>query len=86
MTRTEAPPIVRQIVNRCHVGDSDRQVIRYFISRLKHGYATWRTLTRAERKQWLGWIVATHAENRGLYRDVMRGGRGAKGDTHVPMP
>lgn len=67
MTRTEAPPIVRQIVNRCHVGDSDRQVIRYFISRLKHGYATWRTLTRAERKQWLGWIVATHAENRGLY-------------------
>lgn len=69
------PAIVRQIVNRRHVGDSNRTVIRYFVSRLKQGYATWRTLPRAERKQWLQWIVAAHAENRGLYAYVMGGCR-----------
>lgn len=71
--RSEAPSIVRQIVGRRHVGDSNRTVIRYFISRLKRGYATWAGMPRAERKQWLRWVVEAHAENRGLYTFVMRG-------------
>lgn len=69
----EPPAIVRQIVNRCHVGQSNRAVICYFISRLKHGHATWHTLSRVERKAWLRHVVAAHAENRGLYAYVMGG-------------
>jgi len=74
-SNSKAPAIVRQIVSRCHVGDSNRKVIRYFISRLKHGYATWHALPRAERKQWLAWVIQVHAENRGLYDYVMGGCR-----------
>jgi len=70
-----APAIVRQIVGRCHVGDSNRAVIRYFISRLRHGYATWASMPKAERRQWLGWIIETHRSNRALYRYVMGGCR-----------
>jgi hypothetical protein len=69
------PAIVRQIVGRCHVGQSDRAVIRYFVSRLKHGYATWRALPVTERKTWMRHIIRAHAENRGLYFYVMGGSR-----------
>jgi hypothetical protein len=72
---TPPPAIVRQIVDRCHVGQSNRAVIRYFVSRLKHGHATWRALPVAERKQWLRWVIAAHAANRGLYSYVMGGCR-----------
>jgi cytochrome c-type biogenesis protein CcmH/NrfF len=65
------PPIVSQIVDRCYVGQSNRQVIRYFISRLKHGYRTWAKMPRNERRQWLVWVIACHADNRKLYREVM---------------
>jgi len=68
------PPIVRQIVNRCHVGQSHRSVIRYFVSRLKAGYRTWARLPRAERRQWMAWVIQTHESNRALYRQVMGGG------------
>jgi hypothetical protein len=76
MTTNESKPVpytVTSIVGRCHVGESNRKVIRYFISRLKRGYKTWHALPKAERKQWLKWIVQAHAENRGLYNYVMRG-------------
>ena len=69
------PCMVTQIVGRCHVGQSNRSVIRYFVSRLKSGYATWRTLNRKDRKQWLLWIITEHAENRATYRYVMGGAR-----------
>lgn len=70
-----APHIVRIIVGRRHVGESNRRVIRYFISRLKAGYATWKGIPRAERRQWLRWVIEVHAENRGLYNYVMGGGQ-----------
>jgi hypothetical protein len=76
MTTNESKPVpytVTSIVGRCHVGHSNRQVIWYFISRLKDGYNTWRVVPKAERKQWLRWIVQAHAENRSLYNHVMRG-------------
>jgi len=69
----KAPSIVRQIVGRCHVGQSDRAVTRYFVSRLKRGYATWHAIPRHERRQWLQWVIAAHADNRRLYRAVMSG-------------
>ena len=74
-SKRSAPHIVRILVGRCHVGQSNRRVIRYFISRLKRGYQTWAQMPRDERKQWLRWVVAAHAENRGLYSYVMGGGR-----------
>jgi hypothetical protein len=69
----EIPSIVRQIVGRRHVGESNFAVIRYFVSRLKRG--AWRALPREERKQWLRWVIAAHAANRQLYRYVMGGCR-----------
>ena len=39
------PSIVTMIVGRCHVGESNRAVIRYFVSRLKRG--AWQKLSRA---------------------------------------
>jgi hypothetical protein len=68
---TEIPSIVEMIVGRCHVGESNRAVIRYFVSRLKRG--AWRKMPRAERKQWLTWVIRAHANNRALYRYVMNG-------------
>jgi hypothetical protein len=65
------PAIVSQIVDQCHVGQSNRKVFRYFISRLNHGYATWRTLPREQRHQWLVWVIQCHADNRTLYHSVM---------------
>lgn len=73
MTYTDVPSIVHHIVGRCHVGESHRHVIRFFVSRLKHGYTTWRGLSRLERKQYLAWIVEAHNANRALYSAVMRG-------------
>mgnify|MGYP003668284765 CR=1 FL=1 len=67
-------PMIRQIVDRCHVGDSHLTVIRYFVSRLKTGHATWLTLDRRTRRDWICQIVARHNENQELYRDVMKGG------------
>jgi hypothetical protein len=71
--RRTAPSIVHQIVDRRHVGESNREVIRYFISRLRDGMATWRTMSRAERKKWLRWVIKAHGENRALYQKVMKG-------------
>jgi hypothetical protein len=80
--QTKVPYMVESIVGRCHVGESNRRVIRYFISRLKRpAYKTWRTLSRAERKQYMRWIIAAHAANRGLYMHVMGGSQGFTGRT-----
>ena len=72
-TAGEFPHMVRSIVGRCHVGQSNRAVIRYFISRLREGYKTWSAVSRSERKRYMRWIVEAHAENRKLYRSVMNG-------------
>jgi hypothetical protein len=66
-------PIVRMVVDRCHVGDSNRRVIRYVISRLKKKHRGFRAMSRSQRRDLLRQIVTVHTENRELYRDVMRG-------------
>jgi hypothetical protein len=60
-------------VGRVHVGKSNPQAIRYFVSRLKRG--EWRKLSRQDRKKWLRWLIQAHADNRSLYQFVMGGGR-----------
>lgn len=71
--------IVRQIVGRCHVAQSDLSVIRYVVSRLKAGRETFLAMPRLSRKVFLKQIVACHRANRDEYDFVMRGGKGYPG-------
>ena len=68
---SEIPSIVFLIVGRCHVGESNTKVIRYFVSRLKPG--AWRKLSREERKAVLRHVLHAHDVNRALYHAVMTG-------------
>lgn len=63
--------MVNQIISRCHVGQSNRAVIKYLVSRFKRG--AWRSLSRAERKKWMREAIRCHARNRRLYVAVMTG-------------
>jgi hypothetical protein len=65
--------MVRQIVNRCNVGDSNLDVIKYLVSRLrKPSFATWLTIDKDERKRMMRDAIAIHAENRKIYLYVVR--------------
>ena len=65
--------IVTQIVDRCHVADSMRDVLRYVISRMKDGKRTWRGLSRHERRAIVSEMCKRHRANRDLYDYVMKG-------------
>ena len=65
--------MIRQIVNRCHVSESNRKVIRYVISRLKNGYKTWQAASKVDRRYVMETAIKIHKENRDLYYDVMSG-------------
>ncbi len=58
-------------MDRCHVGDSNRTVLRYLISRIKGKYRGWIAMPRDKRKAIMAEVVRVHAENRGLYSFVM---------------
>ena len=65
-------PIVKQIIDRdCHVGISNRQVMKHVISRLKHGWRTFRQMPREDRKDLLRQCVERHHQNRQEYVAVM---------------
>lgn len=63
--------MIRMLVGRCHVGESNRSVIRYVKSRFKRG--AWRKLPRYRRKEIMREAIRCHAENRELYGAVMTG-------------
>jgi hypothetical protein len=63
--------ILRTIVGRCHVGDSNREVLEYAKSRLKP--KAWREMPLSKRVTFARLCRQFHAENRDLYRVVMRG-------------
>lgn len=66
-------PIIRQIIDRdCHAGWSNREVIRHVISRLKGKYRTFRAMPRDDRRWFMRQCLQVHADNRQLYREVMR--------------
>jgi hypothetical protein len=63
--------MIDQIVSRCHVGQSNRQVIKYFRSRLKCG--AWSKLSREQRKDIIRQVIQCHSGNQDLYRAVVSG-------------
>jgi hypothetical protein len=65
--------VIRRIVDRCNVGMSNREVIRYVISRLRQGYKTWASLPRKDRRKIMQTCIAQHRSNRELYRTVVGG-------------
>lgn len=65
--------IIRHIVQRCNVGMTNREVIRYTISRLKHKEKTFYAMPKHDRKEFMRICIREHAENRQLYKDVMQG-------------
>ena len=67
-------PILRQIVDRCHVSISNRELIKYMISCLTHKRQTWLTLEREVRKEIMNQAIDQHELNKGVYQMVMRGG------------
>lgn len=67
--------MLRMLVDRCHVGESNRAVIRYVVSRLrKPHWKTFRGMPREARREMMRAVIRIHAENRELYAQVMRGG------------
>lgn len=63
--------ILRTIVGRCHVADTNRQVLEYAKSRLKP--KAWREMPLSKRVTFARLCRQIHSENRELYRVVMRG-------------
>ena len=67
-------PIIRQIIDRdCHVGTPYRRVVRHVASRLNGGWATFKGLSREDRRTFIVECCARHWENRDLYRAVAKG-------------
>lgn len=82
-----AHPIVRQIIDRdCHVAMPHRNVIRHVISRLKNGYATFRGLSKTDRRRLLEDCIRVHDDNRSLYQFVMTGSRRRSSKRRQGMP
>lgn len=65
--------LIRQIVDRCHVGESNRAVIRYMASRIKGGVRGFLKLPRATRKSLMRQAFTRHKHNLQEYIMVMRG-------------
>lgn len=63
--------MIRQIVGRCHVSDSNLRVIRYVLSRLRNGFKTFKAWPRNERRKFLRLVVKEHAANKRLFSEVM---------------
>ena len=83
MSKAGTDPIIRQIVGRCHVADSNLRVIRYVVSRLRDGKRTFLAMSREKKRALLGQTIACHAENRELYGWVMSGRHGYVGGRRV---
>jgi hypothetical protein len=66
-------PYIRQIVNRCHVSQSNLSVIKYVISRLKNKYKTWKALNRETRRKAMQQTIEAHKQNKNQYYKVMSG-------------
>ena len=64
-------PIVRQIVDRCHVADSFRKVLRYMISRMQGG--AWKACSKKVKRALWKDMVKAHENNQKLYNFVTKG-------------
>jgi len=55
------------------VSESNRRVIRYFISKLRNGHAAFRAIPRQQRHFLMRQVITVHEANQDLYLKVMRG-------------
>jgi hypothetical protein len=65
--------IIRQIVGRVHVGDSDDSVVEYAKSRLAEG--AWASMSTVDQRAFVREVKRVHAANRKTYQQVMTGRR-----------
>jgi hypothetical protein len=75
MKATKPSAIVCQIVGRRHVSESNLQVIRYVVSRLRRKHATFAGMPRKDRRAFLRQVITAHQDNRAMYVAVMGGTR-----------
>lgn len=70
---------VHFLVNKCHVSMTNREVIKFIISKIKGKYKGWRALPRDRRKYIMRAAIQYHRENFEVYAIVMGGttGRGS---------
>ncbi len=77
--RRDVHPIIRQIIERdCHVGESNRVVIRHVISKLRDGYTTFRRMEASDRREFIEQCLSVHRANIKLYVEVMAGSPATK--------
>lgn len=64
--------IIGMIVDRdCHVGMTNKKVIRHVISRLKNKESTFWEMTKEDRRYFMLTCIKEHEQNQKLYRQVM---------------
>ena len=69
-------PIIRQIIDRdCHVAESNRNVVRHVVSKLRYGYESLRAMSKADRRKFIEQCVVHHRRNYKEYVEVMSGFR-----------
>ena len=71
MTKSDFKSALRSIIARCHVADSQADVLKYAQSRLKKGH--WEKQTPEYQKAFAQACAELHEENRNLYTSVMKG-------------
>jgi len=77
-------PIIRQVIDRdCHVGESNRTVVRHVISKLKNGYESFRSMPSVDRRCFIDQCIFQHRRNRKEYVEVMSGFTRTTGESHA---
>ena len=66
-------PMVRHVVDRCHVADRYSDVLRELVSTVRGKKRGWRAASRQQRRLATAMVVWQHNENLRLYWEVMRG-------------
>lgn len=64
-------PYIRQIIDRCHVSQSNKSIIKYLVSRMKEKHKGWLKNPKDKRKLAMKQAIHVHNQNKDLYRKVM---------------
>lgn len=62
--------IITMIVDRCHLDDTFRQVIRSVVGSMREGHKTFRSLPKPDRRRLMEQAITRHRQNRFTYRMV----------------
>ena len=65
--------MISMIVNRCHISNSNTEVIRTVISTLKEGHDTFSRMSKYNRRQLMKLAIEYHQTNVELFYTVMTG-------------